>query len=73
MNKADYLNRNAIRKQNGQFTRAALAAMSDALRERVMQLKVAWYTNPAQYGRGLANMPRHAHAGGKRVWHVTNF
>lgn len=58
MNKEDYLK---------------LEAMNFALRERIMQLKDAWYTSPAQYGRGLCNMPRHAHAGGKRVWHVTNF
>ena len=73
MNKEDYLKLEAINYANGEFTREALRAMSDALRERVMQLKGAWYTSPAQYGRGLANMPRHAHAGGKRVWHVTNF
>lgn len=75
MNRQDYMSRqeSGSRKANGQFTKQALANMADKVRERIMNLKSAWYTSPAWYGMRLANTPRHAHAKGKRVLHVNNF
>ena len=46
---------------------------ADQVREYIQMLKGRWYTPPCQFGLLLANSPRHAHAGGRRVRHVTNF
>lgn len=73
MNKNEYLNRQAGRKENGQFTESALANFSDKLRNMILDLKQRWYTSPKDYGQALANRPRHAHAKGRRVLHISNF
>ena len=73
MNKNEYLNRQAGRKENGQFTKIALANFSDKLRNMILDLKQRWYTSPKDYGQALANRPRHAHAKGRRVLHTSNF
>lgn len=73
MNKNEYLNRQAGRKENGQFTKTALANFSDKLRNMILDLKQRWYTSPKDYGQALANRPRHAHAKGRRVLHTSNF
>lgn len=68
MNKAIYLSRKESggRKSNGQFTRAALDAMADELRERVMSLKRAEYTSPAYFGMWLMSRPRHKFKHGEK-------
>lgn len=63
----------ATRKANGSFKRDALLKISAELQKTIFALKDAYYTSPAAYGIALANRPRHAHAGGRRVLHVTNF
>lgn len=61
------------RKQNGQFSKAALDGMAMEVRERILGLKRLYYCSPQRYGLLLANAPRHAHAGGKRVIKTNNF
>lgn len=73
MNRNEYLNRQAGRKKNGQFTESALANFSDKLRNMILDLNRRWYTSPKDYGQALANRPRHAHSKGRRVLHTTNF
>ena len=73
MNKNEYLNRQAGRKANGQFTKDALSKFSDKIRDIILNLKQRWYTSPKEYGQAIANRPRHAHAKGRRVLHTNNF
>lgn len=63
----------AGRKANGQFSKNALNNMAEEIRERILGLKRMYYCSPQRYGYLLANAPRHAHAGGKRVIKVNNF
>ena len=74
MQKNDYLGKKQADKQNiRHLTSKELDRIKDYECDLINKLKIRWYTSPKDYGKALANHPRHAHAKGRRVLHTTNF
>ena len=73
MNRQDYLAMKQAEQKKVQLAKKRVAAIAEKLGIILQHLQVRYYTSPKDYGRWLANMPRHKHAKGQRVLHTTNF
>ena len=73
MNRQDYLAMKQAEQKKVELKKQRAAAIAEKLGIIMLHLKMRYYTSPKDYGRCLANMPRHKHAKGKRILHTTNF